>query len=215
MVSDAPADPRIRTELEGCAICARRIIELRALEQSLSAAGHLELEVLSAAAGRIDAPGSARVEDTLRKAMSADPRTLESTDRRPRGRHIAFWLAAAGLLLTLVFVASTERGKSIRDPDESVLGTSRLQILEPGDEFDDSTRFAWRGELGPNEHFVVRVVDAATRDIVDQHSTMATEWTPGAGALRNWPRRIEWTVSIYVGVTQQCSTSPRSSSRRR
>jgi hypothetical protein len=203
-VGDAGAEAeRMRLELAGCGTCSTRIAELAKVSNGLSLAGDSERADLVQADRMRDAPGSDRVIGTMRSVMAAE------SAPPVRATRIWPWLAAAGVLAALVFLLARERSPG-RLTNEGTLGHGlKVELSRPDGQVDAYAPFEWTGEIQPDAHFVVEVLDPSSGDThpIATQPTQEHEWSPPTAVTALWPHRIEWRIKVVAGGELQW-TSP-------
>ena len=192
--------------------------ELKDVASRLESCGSIARQILAEAASRTTAPGSERVEATLRAeiqrtagpARSAPP----SPPRRPSAA--APWLVAAAAVLAAVWLAFTFTGR--RDVPASgghdvELGGLPIDELAPAGKVERIGEFRWRCPL-PNDGFFELQIDDARREFTGEANLLERipgliepRWTPDEQRVAGWPAKIRWRVRALDGSRAEIGRS--------
>ena len=151
-------------------------------------------------ARRPSAPGSPeraaeeRVLEHLRAHVGAqaDGKALVGKDRKPRAHLVLLLAAALALFLGWRWMSGREAEP---DPDTK-LGAAEDLVIDTPLEFGGA--ITWKGQLAPDGHFVVRVLDAAGGEVDHSDPLVENRWTPTEEAWQSWPDEIRIIVESRI-----------------
>ncbi len=175
-----------------------RLEELRAAAELLERTAAAERETRRAAATLTHAPG----EDTLGRGLARER-------GQRRGRRVA-WLALAAAGVALCLFLLRDRGRNER-PEPVWLGGETVRLLHPRGTVESFAPIEWQGRLSPGGEYRITITAAtdatASEDVLLEHRTADTRWTPSAEQLERLPTRVRIEVAVFLDGVLQAADS--------
>jgi hypothetical protein len=199
---DLPAGAR--EELARCEVCAGKQLELDAVRTELEQSATEQREVLAAAGGFENAPGSKEAEQRLRSLIAASPA------RPARSRRAVLWAVAAlvAVLLGGALFRLIRSGASHATPE--VLSGGGFTGLAPSGAWARGTPLSWGYALPADGWFIVRLRDRESSSAFAESPHLTSpQWKPSDDERAQWPREFDWQVAAYDPSGRPLGISPR------